>query len=141
MKKRILRFFSRLKLRIYIWSRKKDNNLFGYDDTPTPYEKTCFKICLKTIKHPNSNFMIAPVSDKRYIENKTMDLFITIDNGRVELTNHVYNYSVKLTNRDYARILYIFDNETEKRRLTYEDLVNSQIKNSLHNVLDRISKL
>jgi hypothetical protein len=93
------------------------------------------------IKHPSTKFMIAPMSNKRYIENKEMDIFITMDNGRIDLTNHVYHYSVKLTNRDWERITYIFDVETEKRRLNYEDTINSQIKNSLHNVLERISNL
>ena len=93
------------------------------------------------IKHPTTKFMIAPMSNKRYIENKEMDLFITMDNSRVDLTNHVYHYSVKLTSRDWERITYIFDVETEKRRLKYEDTINSQIKNSLRNVLERISNL
>ena len=105
------------------------------------YEKTCFQICLKAIKHPDTKFMIAPMSNKRYIENKTMDIFITMFDNRVDLTNHIYHYNVKLSNRDWERITYVFDNETEKRRIDYEDTINSQIKNSLHNVLDRISKL
>jgi hypothetical protein len=57
------------------------------------------------------------------------------------LTNHIYHYNVKLSNRDWERVTYVFDNETEKRRVEYEETINSQIKNSLHNVLDRISKL
>jgi hypothetical protein len=85
--------------------------------------------------------MIAPMSQKRYLENKDMDIFITISDGRIDLTNHVYHYDVKLTKRDWERITYVFDNETEKRRLKYEDIVNSQIRNSLDNVLERISNL
>jgi hypothetical protein len=85
--------------------------------------------------------MIAPVSNKRYVENKSMDIFITMMDGSIDLTNHVYHYNVKLSKRDWERISFIFDNETEKRRLNYEDLINSQIKNSLHNVLERISNL
>jgi hypothetical protein len=140
MKKRVIRFFRRLKLRLYL-SVKKNSFVPTYEDEETSYEKTCFKICLKAIKHSNTKFMIAPMSNKRYIENKEMGLFITMDNGRVDLTNHVYHYSVKLTERDQERIMYIFDTETEKRRLSYEDLINSQIKNSLHNVLERITNL
>ena len=83
--------------------------------------------------------MIAPVSNKRYIENKDMDIFITLDEGTVDLTNHIYHYNVKLTNRDWERITYVFDLEAEKRRLEYEEKINSQIKNSLHDVLKRIS--
>jgi hypothetical protein len=109
------------------------------EEEVTTYEKTTFQICLKMIKNPTSKFMIAPMSNKRYIENKDMDLFITMDYGRVDLTNHVYHYSVKLSQRDWERITYIFDSEAEKRRLNYEDKVNSQIKNSLHNVLKKIS--
>jgi hypothetical protein len=140
MIKRIVRFFRRLKLRFYLWS-KKGKMFKTYEEEVSSYEKTCFQICLQMIKHPSTKFMIAPMSNKRYIENKEMDIFITMDYGRIDLTNHVYHYSVKLTNRDWERITYIFDVETEKRRLNYEDTINSQIKNSLHNVLERISNL
>jgi hypothetical protein len=112
-----------------------------HEDETTSYEKTCFKICLKSIKHSSTKFMIAPMSNKRYIENKDMDLFITMDYGRVDITNHIYHYSVKLTQRDWERVTQIFDIEAEKRRLNYEEKINSQIKNSLHNVLERISKI
>ena len=140
MIKKIVRFFRRLKLRFYLWG-KKGKMFKTYEEEVSSYEKTCFQICLQMIKHPSTKFMIAPMSNKRYIENKEMDIFITMDNGRIDLTNHVYHYSVKLTNRDWERITYIFDVETEKRRLNYEDTINSQIKNSLHNVLERISNL
>jgi len=138
MKKRIIRFFKRLKLRFYI-CQIKSNFAKTAEEEVTPYEKTCFQICLKMIKHPTTKFMIAPMSNKRYIENKDMDLFITMDFGRVDLTNHIYHYSVKLSDRDWERVTYVFDNEAEKRRLSYEEKINSQIKNSLHNVLNRIS--
>ncbi len=140
MKKRIIRFFTRLKLRMYLWA-KRSSFIPSHEDEEVSYEKTCFKICLKTIKHPTTKFDIAPMSNKRYIENKDMDIFITMDYGRVDLTNHVYHYSVKLTHRDWERVTQIFDNEAEKRRLNYEEKINSQIKNSLHNVLEKISNL
>ena len=137
--KRIKRFFKRLKIRVYLAFRR---NGFAptHQDDPTTYEKTCFLICLKVIQHPDTKFMIAPMSNKRYLENKEIDIFITMDYGRVDLTNHVYHYSVKLSNRDWERMSKIFDQETEKRRLKYEDTINSQIKNSLHNVLEKVSK-
>jgi hypothetical protein len=69
-----------------------------------------------------------------------MDLFITMDSNRVDLTNHIYHYSVKLNNRDWERVTKIFDQETEKRRLKYEDTIKSQIKNSLHKVLEKVSE-
>lgn len=138
--KKIKRFFKRLKLRFYLWV-KKDKLIKTYEEDATSYEKTSFLICLKIIKHPSTKFMIAPMSNKRYLENKELDLFITMNDGNVDLTNHIYHYHVKLSKRDWERVTYVFDLETEKRRSKYEEIVNSQIKNSLHNVLDRISKL
>jgi hypothetical protein len=85
--------------------------------------------------------MIAPMSGKRYIRNNELSMFITMDFGRVEITNHVFNYNVKLLNRDWERLVYIFDTETEKRRLHMEKDVSSNIKNSLDHVLERLNKL
>jgi hypothetical protein len=141
MKKRIERFLKRLKLKLYIWTTKGAGSFATQEEEISSYEKTCFLICLKTIKHKNTKFMIAPMSQKRYLENKDMDIFITINDGRIDLTNHIYHYDVKLSKRDWERITYVFDTETEKRRLNYEDTINSQIKNSLHSVLERVSNL
>jgi len=110
-----------------------------YQEDSVAYEKTCFKICLKVIHHRDTEFMIAPMSDKRYLKNDDMGIFITMTDRRVEITNHVYNYNVKLSDRDWQRLTYIFDTETDKRRLNYESEVNSQITNSLHNILERVS--
>jgi hypothetical protein len=137
MKKKFIKFFKRLKLKFYIWTKR--NGMPTFEEETITYEKTSFLICLKVIKHSGTKFMIAPMSNKRYLENKEMDLFITMDDGRVDITNHVYHYSVKLSNRNWERITYVFDLETEKRRLDYEGTINSQIKNSLHNVLKKIS--
>jgi hypothetical protein len=82
--------------------------------------------------------MIAPMSNKRYIKNNTFDMFVTMDYGRIEITNHVFNYNVKLSDRDWQRITFIFDTETEKRRSETEQDVSSQIKNSLQHVLEKL---
>jgi len=139
MKKKIFRFFKRLKLKTYIWLTKK-TFIKTYSDDVESYEKTFFLICTKIIGRKDSEFMIAPVSNKRYIKNDTLHLFITISNNRVDLTNHVYHYSVKLSNRDWDRLIFIFDKETDKRITNYENTINSQIENSLHKVLDKITK-
>jgi len=137
MKKKFIRFFKRLKLKFYLWTKR--SGIKTFEEETITYEKTSFLICLKMIKHPETKFMIAPMSNKRYLENKDMDLFITMDDGRIDITNHVYHYSVKLSKRNWERVTYVFDLETEKRRLDYEGIINSQIKNSLHSVLKRIS--
>jgi hypothetical protein len=129
----------RMKHRLYLLTRGK--SLPTTDEEIASYEKTCFKICLKLISHSESEFMIAPMSGKRYIRNNELSMFITMDFGRVEITNHVFNYNVKLSNRDWERLVFIFDTETEKRRTEMEKEVSSNIKNSLDHVLDRLNQV
>jgi hypothetical protein len=104
------------------------------------HEKTAFKICLKLISDKDSEFMIAPMSQKRFIINENLNLFILIDYGRVEITNHIFHYDVRLSNRDYERITYLYDTETEKRRSNTEMTIKSNIKNTLEKVYEAISK-
>lgn len=104
------------------------------------HEKTAFKICLKLISDKDSDFMIAPMSQKRFIINEKLNLFILIDYGRVEITNHIFHYDVKLSNRDYERITYLYDTETEKRRMNTERTIKSNITNTLEKVYQAISK-
>lgn len=139
MKKFFSRIFKRIKHRTFMLFSGR--SLKKLEDDIETYEKTCFKICLKLISHSDSEFMIAPMSGKRYIRNNELSMFITMDFGRVEITNHVFNYNVKLLNRDWERLVYIYDNETEKRRLEMEKEVSSNIKNSLEHVLSRLNKL
>lgn len=115
--------------------------LQSYEEDVATYEKTCFKICLKLISNPHSEFMIAPMSGKRYIRNEELSMFITLDYGRVEITNHVFNYNVRLSKRDWERLIYNYNNETEKRRSDMEKEVNSNIKNSLDHVLQRLNEM
>jgi hypothetical protein len=139
MKNPIPRILKRVKHKMFVTFRGKSFNI--HEDEIMAYEKTCFKICLRLISHNESEFMIAPMSGKRYIKNDELSMFITMDFGRVEITNHVFNYNVKLSNRDWERLVYIFDTETEKRRIEMEKEVTSNIKNSLDHVLDRLNKI
>jgi hypothetical protein len=84
--------------------------------------------------------MIAPMSQKRFIINEKLNLFILIDYGRVEITNHVFHYDVRLSNRDYERITYLYDTETEKRRSNTEITIKSNVKNTLDKVYEAIIK-
>jgi hypothetical protein len=140
MRIRVIRFFKRLKIKFFLWTQKS-KIMPTYKEDVSSYEKTCFKICLKVINHKNTDFMIAPLSDKKYLKNDELDIFITFSDRRVDITNHVYHYNVKLSDRDWSRLNFIFDNETDKRRIDMEYQVNSQIKNSLTDVLEKISNL
>lgn len=135
MKKILRRIYKRFKVRLSKVGRS--SALKTYEEVEL-HEKTAFKICVKLISHKDSDFMIAPMSNKRFIINDSLNLFIIIDYGRVEITNHVFHYDVKLSTRDYERITYLYDTETEKRRTDTERTVKKNIKNTLDKVYHAI---
>jgi len=137
MKKFFKRLYKRFKVRLSKIGRS--SAMKTYEEVEL-HEKTAFKICVKLISDKDSDFMIAPMSQKRFIINEKLNLFIIIDYGRVEITNHVFHYDVRLSNRDYERITYLYDTETEKRRMKTEITIKSNIKNTLEKVYDAISK-
>lgn len=137
MKKFFTRIYKRFKIRLNKIGRS--SSMKTYEEVEL-HEKTAFKICVKLISDKDSDFMIAPMSQKRFIINEKLNLFILIDYGRVEITNHVFHYDVRLSKRDYERITYLYDTETEKRRMNTEVTIKSNIKNTLEKVYDAISK-
>jgi hypothetical protein len=102
------------------------------------YEKTCTAICRKLITHKNSKYTIAPLSEKRYIINKDLDIFVVIVDNRVEITNHVYHYIIKLSEKDVTKLKKQFDAKVEQIRLDYESEIKSQINNTLSTILDKV---
>ena len=137
MKKLFNRFYKRFKVRLNKIGRS--SSMKTYEEVEL-HEKTAFKICVKLISDKDSDFMIAPMSQKRFIINEKLNLFILIDYGRVEITNHIFHYDVRLSNRDYERITYLYDTETEKRRSNTEITIKSNIKNTLDKVYEAIIK-
>ena len=137
MKKLFNRFYKRFKVRLNKIGRS--SSMKTYEEVEL-HEKTAFKICVKLISYKDSDFMIAPMSQKRFIINEKLNLFIIIDYGRVEITNHVFHYDVRLSNRDFERVTYLYDTETEKRRSNTEITIKSNIKNTLDKVYEAIIK-
>jgi len=128
----------RIFLRLYLVFQKKINNQFGIEDEQQ-YQKVCLSICRKLITHQDSVFLIAPISGKKYIKNDKLDIFIIMNERHINVTNHIYNYSVFVSERDWQRITYLFNLTTEKRKQEYEDTIKSQITHSLHSILDKIN--
>ena len=109
------------------------------DDELSENERTCVSICRGLIRHDDSKFLIAPLSGKRYIRNTTLDLFVILDDRRVSMTNHVYHYDVRLVQRDWDRLITMYDGKTEKIRIDLENQIKSQINYSLHTILEKVN--
>jgi hypothetical protein len=116
------------------YSVNKENQIL------TQNERICKGICHKLIKHSDSKFLIAPVSGKRYIKNNTLKIFIILDDKKVTITNHIYHYDVLLPQRDWDRLVKMYDNKTESIREEFENEMMSQIVCSLSTILSKVSE-
>lgn len=136
MKKWFRRQIKRFKVKFYRW--EQGSFLKTYDEN-SGYERICTAIVRKMINHSDTKFTIAPLSGKRYLINKTLDIFIIMEDSKVEITNHVYHYVIKLAKRDAEKITKQFDKKVDEVRIQYEIEIKSQITNTLHNIYDKIS--
>jgi hypothetical protein len=102
------------------------------------HEFKCFKICEKLIHKEDTTLLLTPISEKRYIKNDSLGIFIVIHDGTVKIVNHVYSYTIFMEGVNYEKIISEFNNEVEKRRLQMEKEINSNIKHSLSRILESL---
>lgn len=138
MKNTIKRFFKRLYINLLLLNRK-----YSYEakQPVSQTQKMSMSIARKLIRHPESKFLIAPISGKKYITNAEVDLFIIFDKRGISITNHVYHYDVILSDRNWHKIIKMYDTKVEEIRQIVEDQVMSQIEHSLENILNKVSRI
>lgn len=110
--------------------------------TPTieksEYEKDCIAICKKLISKEDTVLLLTPISNKRYIRNEKLQIFVILEGHSVTVINHVYSYMVFLEQKPWDNIIFTFDTEVEKRRKNFEKEITSNIKHSLQTILRNI---
>ena len=129
---KIKRFFQKQ----YIFLKKFDNRALT---KKRQHEKRCFQICQKLIHKEGTVLLLTPVTEKRYIKNDVLGMFIVIHEGVVKITNHTYSYVVFMDGNDYDNIIKEFNEEVEKRRLKMEREINTNIRHSLDKILESLS--
>jgi len=78
------------------------------------------------------------LSEKRYIVNKKLGVFIILDDTKLEITNHVYHYELKLPYPDALKLKKLFNDKLEKDTQEYESEIRANIQSSLNVLLDKI---
>jgi hypothetical protein len=102
-------------------------------------EKISTSIVRRLINHPDSKFVVSSLSQKRYIKNNTLNLFVTLLDRQIGITNHIYHYDVFVSLRDWNKIKKQYDLKNEEITLEYERQIKSQITHSLSQILDRLN--
>jgi hypothetical protein len=129
------KFFKKLWLKIFIKLNKKIRPAVDIDEN----ERISSSICRKLINDENSKFLIAPLSQKRYIKNEVTQMFVVIHYNRINITNHVYNYDITISTQMSEKLNRIFDNKVEEERIKFEKEMYSQIKHSLKKILEKLT--
>lgn len=102
------------------------------------YELDAMNICRKLIHKEDTSLLLTPISNKRYIKNDDLHIFIILEGRSIKVINHVYSYTVFLEDKSWDKITKIFDNEVELRREMFEKEITSNIKHSLQNIYKSI---
>jgi hypothetical protein len=139
MFEKIKKYFNRMAKRLYVkwmqWNREgKTKEQKKISET----EKICISICRNLITNPNSKFLLAPVSGKRYIKNSDLELFVILNDRNISITNHIYHYDVVVQDRNWFRLINMYDLKVESIRLEYENEIMSQIENSLNKIQQKV---
>lgn len=138
MEKLIKRIVKRVYVKWLMWNR---NSATKEDKRISDTQKMCMSIARSLITHPDSKFLMAPLSGKRYIKNAELDLFCILDHGTISITNHVYHYDVVVNDRNWERLSKMYDGKVETIRQEYEDQIMSQISHSLENIIKKVKSL
>ena len=128
--------FRRWIQRMYIDSVRKLDYERGHK---TKYELDCLSICKKLIEKPDSQLLMTPLSNKKYIYNSENSIFITIEGNTVNVINHKYSYTVSVQDSTKKEIVDYFNSVLETQRLKMEDEITSNIKHSLKNILQTLN--
>jgi hypothetical protein len=131
MKNLLKKIFTRIYTKWILKTKYKDY-------IRTEGEKTALTICRHLITHNSSKFLIAPLSGKRYIKNEELGLFLILDEKLVSITNHLYHYEINVNQRDWDRIVLMYDNKTERIRQQFEDEIMMQIQHSLIDIKNKV---
>jgi hypothetical protein len=136
MENKVVGYIPRLLFRVYLNLKER------FDPTPPipEEERITVEICKKLISDPNSKLTYAPISNKRFIKNEEKHMFIVIEHHTINLINHVYSYSVYLSNStDYNEIITTFDKVLETNRESLEVEIRNNIQHSLTTILEKLN--
>ena len=135
MKTIVVGYIPKLLYKIYLYLQEK------FDPKPpiTDEEKFCLRITKKLIENESSVLTLAPLSQKRFIKNDELRMFIMIENRVINIVNHIYSYTLVIEDIDaYKEIISEFDNKLDTIRISLETEFRMNIQNSLKNILESI---
>ena len=126
--------FRKLLLNYLIWLNRKIQPKVNFNDN----EKTASSICRKLINHEDSRFLIAPLSQKRCIKNESLQMFVIIQEDRINISNQIYNCDITISSQMREKLVKLFDNKVEEVRIKFENDIHRKVQHSLKKILEKL---
>ena len=89
----------------------------------------------KLINHPDSSFIICPLSNERYIKNEKLGVFLWASYMRLKITNQVYHYDIKVHEELSNKLEIMFNKKLEVIGQEFKVEMESQFQQSLKKIL------
>jgi hypothetical protein len=135
MKTNVVGYIPKLLYKVYLYLQDK------FDPKPpiTDEEKFCLEITKKLIFKENSILTLAPLSQKRFIKNDELQMFIMIENRVINIINHIYSYTLVIEDFDaYQEVINQFDDKLDSIRISLETEFRTNVQSSLKNILESV---
>ena len=71
------------RLKVSFIKMERNHSFFKTEHPISDYEKTCAAICRRVINNEHSKFSIAPLSDKKYVINEPLGIFVVIQDTKL----------------------------------------------------------
>lgn len=136
MENKVVGYIPRLLFKIYLSLKER------FDPKPIipEEEKITIEICKKLLEDESSSLFLAPSTNKRFVVNKNRDMFIVIHEHTINLINHVYSYSIYVSNsQSYVDVVNKFDKVLDDERLKLEEEIKNNIQHSLSSILNKLT--
>jgi hypothetical protein len=104
------------------------------------YESLCVSVVQSLILDPNSVLIYTPKTFKYYIKNENLGVYVVMSDCMLSVTNHRYSYEIKITPKNERKLSRIFDGQLESRGEKFDAEMIYQIKESLSDIYNKISK-
>lgn len=110
---------------------------------PNETELKVIYIVSSLIKDEKSIMLMAPISGKKYIQNKSRNMFIILNDVEITISNNVamYYYNLEVDLSVSKKLSRHFNNVLESRRLTMEHDTVSGVSSNLDYIAKNMNEL
>jgi hypothetical protein len=132
--------FRRRMQRLSIYFLRRLDSAGDRRESPLAHERQCVMLCKKLAKMTDSVLLMTPLTDKRFLKNERLKIYVIMDSNQVQIIDNVHSYSVTLRERAWQRLIHSYNLEIEERRHALEADITANIRYSLKNLLDEIAQ-